>query len=143
MKQAAGIWMALAALAPAAASGQEQVLTKEYDNGGVYEGTFVDGRQQGHGTYRLPSGYEYTGEWVEGRIEGEGQATFPNGSVYVGHFLAGQPDGKGRITYADGGSYEGDWKAGPHRGPGRRHLRQRRPLRGRLRRRQAGAARAR
>ena len=129
---------ALAALAPAVALGQEQVLTKEYDNGGVYEGTFVDGRQQGHGTYRLPNGYEYTGDWVEGRIEGEGRATFPDGSVYEGSFLAGQPEGKGRITYPDGGSYEGDWKAGPDRGRGGRHLCRRHALRGRLRRRQAG-----
>ena len=110
--------VAVAALAPAMAWAQEQVLTKEYDNGGVYQGTFVDGRQHGQGSYRLPSGYAYEGEWIEGRIEGDGRATFPNGSVYVGHFLAGQPDGKGKITYPDGGSYEGDWKAGRIEGQG-------------------------
>ena len=54
----------LAALQPAGALGQQQVLTKEYDNGGVYEGGFLDGRQHGRGTYRLPNGYEYTGDWV-------------------------------------------------------------------------------
>ena len=84
---------ALGALAPTVLLGQAQVLTKEYDNGGVYEGEFVDGRQQGQGTYRLPNGYEYTGAWVEGRIEGDGRATYPNGSVYEGGFVDGRPQG--------------------------------------------------
>ena len=48
-----------------------QVLTKQYDDGGVYEGTFLNGLQHGTGTYRLPNGYEYTGDWVEGEIRGE------------------------------------------------------------------------
>ena len=79
VKQGAGIWtaMALAALAPAAALAQEQVLTKEYDNGGVYEGTFVDGRQQGQGTYRLPNGYEYTGDVGRGPHRGPGPGHLP------------------------------------------------------------------
>jgi len=40
----------------------QTVQTKQYDDGGVYEGTFLDGKQHGTGTYRLPNGYEYTGE---------------------------------------------------------------------------------
>jgi hypothetical protein len=100
---AAALATALAVLAPGSAFGQADTATKEYDNGGVYEGEFLDGRQHGHGTYRLPNGYEYTGAWVEGRIEGEGRATFPNGAVYEGHFVDGRPQGKGKIAYADGG----------------------------------------
>ena len=98
--------LALAAMAGAA---DAQVITKEYDDGGVYEGTFRNGRQHGQGAYTLPNGYQYEGDWVEGEILGQGRATFPNGSVYEGHFAKGKPDGKGRITYPDGGSYEGDW----------------------------------
>ena len=74
-----------------------EVITKQYDDGSVYEGTFKDGRQHGTGTYRLPSGFEYTGEWVEGEITGEGTARYPNGSVYVGTFLNGRPNGKGKM----------------------------------------------
>ena len=32
------------------------VQTKQYEDGGFYEGTFKNGRQHGQGTYSLPSG---------------------------------------------------------------------------------------
>ena len=62
------------------------IVTKQYDDGGVYEGTFRDGLQHGEGTYRLPNGYEYSGNWEDGEIKGKGLATFPNGSIYEGSF---------------------------------------------------------
>ena len=96
----------------------QDVVTKQYDDGGVYEGTFKDGKQHGRGTYRLPNGYVYEGDWVDGEILGQGKATYPNGSVYEGQFKGGKPDGKGKITYADGGSYEGDWVQGEINGEG-------------------------
>ena len=67
------------------------VLVKQYDDGSVYEGTFLNGRQHGMGTYRLPSGFTYSGEWVDGEITGVGTARYPNGSVYEGAFVKGQP----------------------------------------------------
>ena len=72
--------MAVALLATAAAA--QTVETKQYEDGGIYEGQFLNGRQHGQGTYRLPNGYEYVGEWFEGEIRGQGRATFPNGSIY-------------------------------------------------------------
>ena len=63
-----------------------EVQSKQYDDGGVYEGTFKDGVQHGTGTYTLPNGYEYEGAWVDGEIKGKGVARFPNGSVYEGNF---------------------------------------------------------
>ena len=79
----------LLAAAPAFAQ-DSQVLTKQYDDGGAYEGTFKGGLQHGTGTYRLPNGYEYTGAWVGGEIVGKGMARFPNGSVYEGDFAKGK-----------------------------------------------------
>ena len=73
------------------------VVTKQYDDGGMYEGTFKNGLQHGIGTYRLPNGYEYSGEWVDGEILGVGVAKFPNGSVYEGNFIKGKPEGSGKI----------------------------------------------
>ena len=66
----------LAALMATGAFAQSdgEVITKQYDDGSVYEGTFKDGLQSGTGTYTLPNGYQYTGEWVAGEIKGKGTA---------------------------------------------------------------------
>ena len=111
-----------------------EVQTKQYEDGGVYEGTFKDGLQHGTGTYTLPNGYEYTGDWFEGEIRGQGRAKFPNGSVYEGAFAKGKPHGQGKITFSDGGTYEGTWEDQRHR---RRLLRQRDALRGAVHQRHA------
>src|SRR5699024_5750852 len=115
--RAATLIGALAMVAMAGA-GDAQVITKEYDDGGVYEGTFRNRRQHGQGVYTLPDGDRYGGDWVEGESGGQGRAELPNGSVYEGQFVNGRPEGKGRITYADGGSYEGDWIGGESTGEG-------------------------
>ena len=77
------------ALALGAAAMAQDVVTKQYDDGSVYEGTFRNGRQDGTGTYTLPNGYSYTGDWVDGEIKGRGVARYPNGSVYDGTFDKG------------------------------------------------------
>ena len=102
----AASWAAVVALLAGSAAADAQVVTKQYDDGGVYEGTFRNGRQHGQGSYQLPNGYRYEGDWVKGEILGQGRATFPNGSVYEGQFAEGKPNGTGTITYADGGTYE-------------------------------------
>ena len=117
----AGLLVLALAAGPAAAQTDGSVISKQYDDGSVYEGTFKDGRQDGTGTYRLPNGYEYTGAWVAGEIKGQGVAHFPNGSVYEGEFAAGKPQGKGKITFADGGTYDGDWADGQMTGQGVAH----------------------
>ena len=81
--------VATLAIAGAALAQDEEVVTKQYDDGGVYEGTFQNGLQHGTGTYRLPNGYEYTGDWVEGEIRGEGVARFQAAAVGS----APRPDG--------------------------------------------------
>ena len=96
---------AILAAGPALAQSDDgTVMTKQYEDGGVYEGTFSGGRQDGTGTYRLPNGYEYSGDWVDGEIRGQGIARFPNGSVYEGEFAAGKPEGQGKLFFADGGT---------------------------------------
>ena len=49
--------LALAAT-PMALAQEGTVQTKQYEDGGIYEGTFKDGLQHGTGTYTLPNGYE-------------------------------------------------------------------------------------
>ena len=53
--------------APLAAQTSDIVI-KQYDDGGIYEGTFRNGLQHGTGTYTLPNGYQYSGDWVDGEI---------------------------------------------------------------------------
>jgi len=67
------------ALAPAASWAEGEVITKQYDNGATYEGTFVNGLQDGTGIYRMPNGFEYSGDWVAGQIMGKGRARYPDG----------------------------------------------------------------
>ena len=106
-------------LLPGAMFAQGTTLgSKQFDNGGVYEGAFRNGLQHGQGTFRMPNGYEYTGDWVDGEIMGQGVARFANGSVYEGSFAKGKPEGLGKITYVDGGTYEGSWLAGKITGQG-------------------------
>ena len=105
--------LAAAVIGAGMASAQDgRVQTKQYDDGGIYEGTFQNGLQHGTGTYTLPNGYEYSGDWVEGEIRGRGVARFPNGSVYEGEFARGKPNGLGKIVFTDGGTYEGTWEDG-------------------------------
>ncbi|MDE3120396.1 MAG: 2-isopropylmalate synthase, partial [Paracoccaceae bacterium] len=60
--------MLIAVATAVAAQGSGDVITKQYDNGGVYKGTFKDGKQDGTGTYTMPNGYTYTGDWVMGQM---------------------------------------------------------------------------
>jgi hypothetical protein len=72
--------LAAAPLAGPVLAQDGEVQTKQYEDGGVYEGTFKDGLQHGTGTYRLPNGYEYTGDWVEGEIRGRGHGASRSGT---------------------------------------------------------------
>ncbi len=115
--QIIGFLGALLLAMPVTAQTNDEVITKQYDDGGVYEGTFKGGKQHGTGTYQLPNGYEYTGDWVDGEILGQGLARFPNGSIYEGAFAKGKPEGFGKITFADGGTFEGGWVDGNNASP--------------------------
>ena len=123
MKRAIGMGV-LAVLLSTGSTVAQEVITKQYDDGGVYEGTFKDGKQHGTGTYRLPNGYVYEGEWVDGQRQGKGLATYADGTIYEGDFVAGLREGQGTISMPaeDGAergfSYTGEWKAGEIHGSG-------------------------
>ena len=68
---------------------------KTYKNGDVYEGSFVNGKREGKGTY-----------------------IFKNGDKYEGEFKAGMKDGYGKYSYSNGNVYEGNWKDDEKNGQG-------------------------
>ena len=78
----------------------------------VYEGERKNGRMEGHGTYRFPSGTVYTGAFLDGEFHGEGTLQFENAGKYHATWSHGKVV-EGRYVYADGLAYtdpaSGDW----------------------------------
>ena len=90
----------------------------QFDNGRVFEGTYVKGQMvQGKMTYQ--DGSVYDGSWVNCARHGSGKCIFGDGSVYEGGFKAGHFHGHGKMTWNDGGYYVGDWFEGQMHGQGR------------------------
>ncbi|CAM9288247.1 unnamed protein product, partial [Ascophyllum nodosum] len=84
---------------------------RTYLNGSVYEGVFRDGVPSGEGTMHYASGDMYVGEWQRGQREGKGVLSLANGDRYDGSFLEGQIHGRGHFMWSDGGHYEGGYMA--------------------------------
>jgi hypothetical protein len=89
-----------------------------FRDGSVFTGSFVNGKRQGHGLLRMPSGAEREGMWVNNQQQGPGRMRAANGSEYRGEFLANLPNGQGSYTYPNGSVATGSWVAGKLRGPG-------------------------
>ena len=55
----------------------------------LYEGSFVDDKREGFGTYVSPSDEEYEGEWKDNKQNGKGKKKWPNGDIYDGECSGG------------------------------------------------------
>lgn len=71
-----------------------------------YEGNFVNGKMEGHGTSIDSYGSKYVGEWKNGVKEGIGTQ-----GGYTGEWKNGYEEGKGKYV-ASSFTKEGDWKNG-------------------------------
>ena len=85
-----------------------------FQNGIVFEGSFVNGLLQGKGSLTSPMhDYLYIGNFHHGSAIGPGRLSHTNGSVYVGDFNHNVqarlpiPHGQGKLTFEDGLAYEG------------------------------------
>lgn len=60
-----------------------------YPNGDVYEGNFVNGVFNGHGTFKSGMGWSYTGEFKKGQADGQGKLIAKDKKIYKGKFKQG------------------------------------------------------
>ena len=73
----------------------------EADSQAVYTGERKNGRMEGYGTYRFPSGTVYTGEFLDGEFHGEGTLQFAGCGKYHAMWEHGKAV-KGRYVFEDG-----------------------------------------
>lgn len=92
--------------------------TVTWENGGKYDGEWVDGKANGHGIMNYGNGDRYEGGWKDGCRFGQGTHHFKDGGVYEGQWRNAAPDGHGKMTLKNGSHYEGSWKDGKWHGPG-------------------------
>ena len=109
-----------------------------------YEGAFVAGQQHGTRPADRPGRLRLRGRLGE-RRQGRARAgsPIPTARSTRATWPPARPRAGARSTMADGTRYEGGWKAGQIEGEGVLDPAERRPLRGRLRRRPARGARPR
>ena len=78
----------------------------------VYTGERKNGRMEGYGTYRFPSGTVYTGDFLDGEFHGEGTLQFAGCGKYHARWEHGKAT-KGRYVFSDGLAYtepqDGEW----------------------------------
>jgi len=78
----------------------------------VYTGERKNGRMEGFGTYKFPSGTVYTGEFLDGEFHGEGTLQFEGCGKYIAQWEHGKAV-KGRYVFSDGLAYtepqDGAW----------------------------------
>ena len=70
-----------------------------FSNGDQYEGEWVRGMKQGHGTMKYNDGTIYDGQWRDDTFNGQGSIVHISGMLYEGIWIAGRPGGKLKILY--------------------------------------------
>ena len=86
------------------ADAEGEAAAAESEAQAVYTGERKNGRMEGYGTYRFPSGTVYTGEFLDGEFHGEGTLQFPGAGKYIAQWVVGKAV-KGRYVFADGLAY--------------------------------------
>jgi hypothetical protein len=109
-----------------------------------YEGTFVAGKRQGEGIYRIggrtlygtwqpdaittqagqgrSEAGTYEGPFVNGLAQGQGKFFYADESRYDGQWVRGKRQGQGKMIWADGQVYDGEWFADQPNGQGTLYL---------------------
>jgi hypothetical protein len=77
-----------------------------------YIGDVKEGKPNGKGKAVFRNGGMYEGDWVNGKQEGYGKEYYPDGTLrYEGEYLNGLRHGEGTVYYKDGSKgHSGKWK---------------------------------
>lgn len=81
----------------------------EIDGTIYYKGEYRDDRRHGQGVLEVDGG-RYEGEWRTGSRHGFGTATWSSGNRYEGEWHDNSKHGFGTFTWANGERYEGKWR---------------------------------
>ena len=77
----------------------------------MFTGGWKDRFPDGKGHQKLQDGGEYDGEYLEGKFHGQGTLDYPNGDQYTGEWNLDRKHGQGTMRYKeDGAVFEGEWK---------------------------------
>lgn len=101
--------------------------TMIYKNGDKYVGNFKNGLFNGDGIYYFANGSLYEGQWQNNRYHGMGKLTYTandecNLKYYEGEFTSGVRQGTGTLVFNDGAWYRGGFVAGLFEGKGEYHF---------------------
>ena len=81
---------------------------KQFEDGAIYAGDFVNGQRSGSGVQRWLDGHVYVGDWCQDVRCGRGLYRFSHGDK----------DGSGYIEDNECDRYEGEWQSGKFHGQG-------------------------
>jgi len=83
--------------------------TREWRDGGHYEGQLINNEFDGQGSVTWPGGDRYVGTFSRGLEYGHGTFTEANGDIYEGSFVAGAVSGHAVLRRANGTRLEGEF----------------------------------
>lgn len=75
----------------------------------IFQGQFLEGELEGHGTWTVGNIIIYEGNWKKGKMHGHGKQ-IEHDKIYVGEFCYGKKEGFGRYFRNNGNIDEGQWK---------------------------------
>ena len=90
-----------------------------WQNGTIFEGIWKNDKREGKGVIIYNGGDKYDGEWMNDISHGIGQYIWSSGQEYEGDFQYNSRYGYGRMKFEDGSIYKGDWKNDKRDGKGR------------------------
>ena len=89
-----------------------------FNNGCIYEGSFVNNKIEGKGKLTIPKTGIYEGDFSNGKKSGSGKMSFLNWDIYNGEWKDDKMAGTGTYTFANGDKYEGEFSENKFNGSG-------------------------